>query len=91
MNTSLNDLRSHLFEVIERLKEGNDPDADPKDAIDIERAKVIADVAKEVISSAKVEVEALKVMGSTVNFDIQKEFYQTGLLPHKEKEDAGTT
>ena len=39
--TNLNDLQSHLFDVIERLKEGNDPDADPKDSISIDRAKAI--------------------------------------------------
>lgn len=59
---SLKDLRSHLFDVIERLKEGNDPNHDPKDAIDIDRAREINKTAQTVINAAKVEVDAWKVI-----------------------------
>jgi len=62
MKNSLEELRSHLFDVIERLKEGNDPDADPKDCIDIERAKAINNTASAIIHSAKVELDAFKLL-----------------------------
>jgi hypothetical protein len=51
----IQDLRNHLFETIEMLKEGD---------IDIDRAKAISEVAQVIINSAKVEVQFLKEMGS---------------------------
>ena len=62
--TSLSELRSHLFDVIERLKASNDPDADQKDKIDIETAKVISDVSKVIVDAAKAEVDALKTIAN---------------------------
>jgi hypothetical protein len=50
-------LRDHLFEVIERLKSNQDPDASECEKIDINTAKAITDTAKTIIESAKVEVE----------------------------------
>lgn len=56
---SIKDLRDHLFETIEALK---DPDA----PMDLARAAAISDVAQVIINSAKVEVDLLKaVNGST--------------------------
>jgi hypothetical protein len=52
----IEDLRNHLFEALEQLK-------DPEKPMDIERAKAISDVAKRVIDSAKVEVDYLRVTG----------------------------
>ncbi len=77
---TLSDLRDHLFDVLERVKDGNDPEADPKDTIDLDRAKVIANVSKQIIDSAKVEVEAVKVLNDTVNFDIQQHMKKVGIL-----------
>lgn len=75
--TSLTDLRNHLFDVIERLKDSNDPDADEKDTISIETAKAINQTAGEIIESAKVEVEALKIIATYKGLDdyeVQSEF-----------------
>jgi hypothetical protein len=47
------DLRNHLFEVIEALKDAEKP-------MDLERAKAVADVAQVIINSAKVEVDFLR-------------------------------
>ena len=63
--TSLSELRSHLFDVIERLKATNDPDADDKDKIDIETAKTISEVSKVIVDAAKTEVDALKVIANS--------------------------
>lgn len=51
----IQDLRHHLFETIEMLKDGD---------IEIEKAKAISEVAQVIINSAKVEVQFLKEMGS---------------------------
>lgn len=53
----INDLRDHLFEVLEALK-------DPEKPMELERAKAISEVAQTIINSAKVEVEMCKAVGS---------------------------
>lgn len=50
------DLRDHLFETIEALK-------DPDKPMDIERARAISDVAQTIINTAKVEVDMAKAIG----------------------------
>lgn len=54
----IDDLRNHLFETLEMLKDRDAP-------MDIERAKAVADVARVIVDSAKVEVDFLKVTGAT--------------------------
>jgi hypothetical protein len=51
----IQDLRHHLFETIEMLKDGD---------IEIDKARAISEVAQVIINSAKVEVQFLKEMGS---------------------------
>lgn len=51
----IQDLRHHLFETIEMLKDGD---------IEIDKAKAISEVSQVIINSAKVEVQFLKEMGS---------------------------
>jgi sortase (surface protein transpeptidase) len=51
MKNKLSDLRNHLFETIEKLKDGD---------MEVTKAKTIADVAQVIINSAKVEVDYLK-------------------------------
>lgn len=55
---SLLDLRNHLFEALERLK-----DDDREASQEIERAKAISQVAQVIIESAKVEVKAAELLG----------------------------
>ena len=57
MKNKISDLRNHLFETIEKLKDGD---------IDVTKAKTIADVAQVIINSAKVEVDYLKATDSRV-------------------------
>jgi N-acetylglutamate synthase/N-acetylornithine aminotransferase len=52
----IEDLRNHLFEVLEQLKDKEQP-------LEIDRARAISDVAKKIIDSAKVEVDFLRVTG----------------------------
>lgn len=53
MKNKIQDLRDHLFETIEALK-------DPERPMELDRAKAIADVAQVIINSAKVEVDYIK-------------------------------
>ena len=85
--TNLNDLQSHLFDVIERLKEGNDPDADPKDSISIDRAKAINDSAKEIINIAKVKVDAIKIIANSDNLSVENILRQSGAFQLKENNE----
>lgn len=52
----IEDLRDHLFATLEALSDEEKP-------MELARATAIADVARAVIESAKVEVEYLKVTG----------------------------
>jgi hypothetical protein len=52
----LSDLRDHLFETLERLKDDEKP-------MDLDRAKAIANVAQTIINSATVEVKAMDAFG----------------------------
>jgi hypothetical protein len=61
----IDDLRNHLFETLEALKDKDEP-------MDLDRAKAVADVARVIVDSARVEVDFLKVTGG-VN--------STGFLP----------
>jgi hypothetical protein len=61
----IEDLRNHLFETLEALRDDEKP-------MDLDRAKTIADVARVIVESAKVEVELVKATGERVG---------TGFLP----------
>lgn len=53
---TMDDLRNHLFETIEGLKDEENP-------MDLERAKVICNVSQQLVETAKVEVKFLEVTG----------------------------
>jgi|GEM_PF-607542 len=53
----ISDLRDHLFETLEALK-------DPDKPMELERARVISDVAQTIINSAKVEVDLVKAVNA---------------------------
>ena len=53
--TKIEDLRDHLFETLEALKDDEKP-------MDLDRARAVADVARVIIDTAKVEVEFTKVV-----------------------------
>lgn len=72
MKNHITDLRNHLFETLEALKDKNQP-------MDIERAKAVAEVSREIIASAKVEVEFMRVTG---------EYKGTGFIEDSKVEDS---
>jgi hypothetical protein len=53
----IENLRDHLFETLEALKDEEKP-------MDIARAKAVADVARVIVESAKVEVDFIKATGA---------------------------
>ncbi len=64
----MTDLRNHLFEVMEALKDEEKP-------MDIARAKAVVDAAQAIVNSAKVEVEFLNAIDAseaTDFFDMQR-------------------
>jgi len=85
--TNMSELRLHLFDVIERLKTTNDPDADKKDKIDIETAKAINETAKAIISSAKVEVDAIKIIANSDNLSVENILRQSGAFQLEENNE----
>ena len=54
----IDDLRDHLFETLEALRDEHKP-------MELDRAKAIADVARVIVESAKVEVQMLEVTGAS--------------------------
>lgn len=52
------DLRDHLFEVLEQLK-------DPDKPMEVERAHAITEVAQAIIGSAKVEVDLIRAVSGS--------------------------
>lgn len=58
MANTIETLREHLFFTLEGLRDKTSP-------MEIERAKAISDVAQVIINSAKVEVDAAKLLGAT--------------------------
>lgn len=59
MKNKMTDLRNHLFATLEALQ-------DPDKPMEIDRAKAIADVAKVLVDSAKVEVMFITAMDGDV-------------------------
>lgn len=59
MKNKIEDLRNHLFETLELLK-------DPDKPMEIERAEAVAKVAQVIVNSAKVEVDFARATGCTV-------------------------
>lgn len=68
MKNKMTDLRNHLFETLEALKDEEKP-------MDLARAKAISEVAQTIINSAKVEIEFMEVVGGVEEvefFDAQR-------------------
>lgn len=60
--SKIEDLRNHLFETLEALRNEEKP-------MELHRANAIANVAKVIVESAKVEVAFVKATGATKSTD----------------------
>ena len=58
MANKIDDLREHLFATLAGLR-------DEKKPMDIDRAKAVAEVAKVIVDSAKVECDHMRIAGGT--------------------------
>lgn len=56
MSNTISDLRKHLFDAIQGVRDGS---------MDTDKAKTVAELAKVVVDSAKVEVDFMKVRGES--------------------------
>lgn len=65
--TTIDDLNNHLFDVIEMLKNNKDDEASDNEKIDIETAKVVADLGKVVIDGYKVKAQVLGILSKADN------------------------
>jgi hypothetical protein len=57
VHNKIDDLRNHLFETLEALKDKDEP-------MDLDRARAVAEVAQVIVNSAKVEVDFVKATGA---------------------------
>jgi len=80
---SMNDLRSHLFQTIEDLKVGK---------IDITKSKAIADLCQVIVNSARLEVDAMKIISNADNTQLMRDAmkYSTVLCLDEPVEPAPT-
>lgn len=68
------DLRNHLFETIEMLKDGDEE----KSKMTVEKAKAIASVSQVIINSAKLEIEYMKACDKVTGLPTVTEFLTIG-------------
>ncbi|MCC7041072.1 MAG: hypothetical protein IT516_12260 [Burkholderiales bacterium] len=54
MARNIENLREHLFDALDALKDGT---------MDVARAKAVSDIAQTIINSAKVEVDFMRARG----------------------------
>lgn len=76
MKNKIEDLRNHLFETLEALKDKENP-------MPIERAAAIADIAQVIVNSAKVEVDALKLTDGVGGSDFMPSLNELRIVPGK--------
>jgi hypothetical protein len=70
----IDDLRNHLFETLEALKDSDAP-------MELDRAREIANVSRAIIETAKVEIDFARVMN-----DATGEFRGSSFLPAETSE-----
>lgn len=74
----IDDLRNHLFETLEALKDDEKP-------MDLDRARAVAEVARVIVDSAKVEVDFLKVTGAVKSTDFLPSDDEVAVVPVRQK------
>lgn len=67
----MQDLRNHLFETLEALKDEEKP-------MDIARAKTVGEIAGRIIDTAKVEIDFMETTGADVSGEFFDGQYRAG-------------
>lgn len=70
MKNRLQDARDHLFATLEGLLDEDKP-------MELDRARAVADVAQVIVNSAKVEVDAMRVL-SDAGVDVKPSVFLVG-------------
>lgn len=65
MNNKIEHLRNHLFAQLERLADDDIMNEPEKREQELQRANAIKDIGQVIVNSAKVEVDAMKILGGT--------------------------
>ena len=73
----INDIRNHLFEVIEMLKD------DEANSMTIEKAETIAQVAQVIINTGKLETDYIRATDGVRRTTYQTEFLNQNLLDNE--------
>lgn len=80
---SIEDLRSELFDTLQKLKSNNDENCSPCEKCSIEEAQAVCDIAHEITDTFKVQVSAMKILSKTDNPNAVRSFMNdNGLSPH---------
>ena len=66
-NLSLDNLKSHLFETLEGVKNLSDAAASDNEKVSIDQARAIVDISGKIIDIYKVQVDALKTLSAMDN------------------------
>lgn len=77
----INDLRNHLFEVIEMLKD------DEENSMTIEKAETIAQVAQVIINTGKLETDYIRATDGIRRTNYQTDFINQNLLDNEKTEN----
>lgn len=77
----INDLRNHLFEVIEMLK-----DEEPN-SMTIDKAETIAQVAQVIINTGKLETDYIRATDGVRRTNYQTDFINQNLLDNEKTEN----
>jgi len=75
----ITDLRDHLFEIIELLKD------DEQTHMTIEKAKAISDVAQVIINTAKLETDYIRATDGIRRTNYETKFLTENLLDDESK------
>jgi len=77
----INDLRNHLFEVIEMLKD------EEENSMTIEKAETIAQVAQVIINTGKLETDYIRATDGIRRTNYQTDFINQNLLDNEKTEN----
>lgn len=65
--TNLDSLNDKMFEAIEMLMNNSDETASPNEKIDVETAKVIADLGSVIVDGFKVRAQVMSIISKSGN------------------------
>jgi hypothetical protein len=80
---TMEDMRNHAFEALERLNDPEMTDTPEKLEIELKKAKAVAELGKVIVESGKAEIMFIKVSAETGNVGTKFMPSQQQLLEEK--------